>query len=141
MRFIGVASRDDVDAIRGFVDDFGVQGFDHIIDEGGVVWERYGIFSQPAFGLHQRRRHRRDDRRRHGPRRVERSGRSAHIHLTRPGGRRSAQAERRHPADNERNPDHLGPLQRVGEKDAADQHAEHRERRQGHRADGGIEAE
>lgn len=44
-----MASRDDVDAIRGFVDKYEVQGFEHIIDEGGVVWERYGVFSQPAF--------------------------------------------------------------------------------------------
>ena len=46
-----MASRDDVDAIRGFVDQYDVQNFDHIIDEGGVIWERYGILSQPAFAF------------------------------------------------------------------------------------------
>lgn len=51
IRVIGVASRDDVDAIRGFVDSYQVQGFEHIIDEGGVIWERYGVFSQPAFAF------------------------------------------------------------------------------------------
>lgn len=44
-----MASRDDADAIRGFVDNYQVQGFEHVIDEGGVIWERYGVFSQPAF--------------------------------------------------------------------------------------------
>ena len=46
-----MASRDDVDAIRGFVDSYQVDGFEHIIDEGGVIWERYGVFSQPAFAF------------------------------------------------------------------------------------------
>jgi len=46
-----VASRDDADAIRGFVDNYEVQGFEHIIDEGGVIWERYGVVSQPAFAF------------------------------------------------------------------------------------------
>jgi len=46
-----VASRDDVDAISGFVETYQVGGFEHIIDEGGVIWERYGVFSQPAFAF------------------------------------------------------------------------------------------
>lgn len=46
-----MASRDDADAIRGFVDNYEVQGFEHIIDEGGVIWERYGVVSQPAFAF------------------------------------------------------------------------------------------
>lgn len=44
-----MASRDDADAIRGFVDTYQVQGFEHIIDEGGLVWERFGVVSQPTF--------------------------------------------------------------------------------------------
>ena len=44
-----MASRDDADAIAGFVDNFDVGGFEHIIDEEGVIWERYGVTSQPAF--------------------------------------------------------------------------------------------
>lgn len=46
-----MASRDDVDAIRGFVDKYEVEGFEHIIDEGGVVWEQYGVTSQPSFAF------------------------------------------------------------------------------------------
>ena len=46
-----MASRDDVDAIRGFVDTYQVQGFEHIIDEGGVIWERYGVITQPSFAF------------------------------------------------------------------------------------------
>jgi len=44
-----VASRSDSDAIRSFVDDYWVSGFEHIIDEGGVVWSKYGVVSQPSF--------------------------------------------------------------------------------------------
>ncbi len=51
IRVIGVASRDDVEAINGFVDTYQVQGFEHIIDEGGLIWQRYGVFSQPAFAF------------------------------------------------------------------------------------------
>ncbi len=46
-----MAGRDDVDAIRAFVDTYDVGGFEHIVDEGGVIWERYGVFSQPAFAF------------------------------------------------------------------------------------------
>lgn len=46
-----MASRDDVEAIEGFVDRYDVQAFEHIIDEGGVIWERYGVTSQPAFAF------------------------------------------------------------------------------------------
>ncbi len=46
-----MASRDEMEAIAGFVESFGVQDFEHIIDEAGVVWDQYGIRSQPAFAF------------------------------------------------------------------------------------------
>ena len=47
--FVGVAGRDDVDAINGFIDDFDVGAFDHIVDESGAIWANFEIVSQPSF--------------------------------------------------------------------------------------------
>lgn len=49
MTVIGVAGRDDLSAIQGFIDDRGVGAFPHIADESGEVWSNFDVRSQPAF--------------------------------------------------------------------------------------------
>ena len=51
MTFIGVAGRDDADAMAGFVSDYGVGAFPHVADLDGEVWARYGVAGQPAFAF------------------------------------------------------------------------------------------
>ncbi len=46
---IGVAGRDDLSAIQGFIDDRGVGAFPHIADESGEIWATFDVRSQPAF--------------------------------------------------------------------------------------------
>ena len=46
---VGVAGRDDLSAIQGFIDNRGVGAFPHIADESGEVWSRFDVRSQPAF--------------------------------------------------------------------------------------------
>lgn len=46
---VGVAGRDDLSAIQGFIDDRGVGGFPHIVDESGQIWSDFDVRSQPAF--------------------------------------------------------------------------------------------
>jgi predicted DsbA family dithiol-disulfide isomerase len=47
--FVGVAGRDELPAINAFINDLGVDGFDHAVDDDGAVWAAYGVNSQPAF--------------------------------------------------------------------------------------------
>lgn len=47
--FIGVAGRDDADAMTRFVADYGVDAFEHIADFDLELWRYFGITSQPAF--------------------------------------------------------------------------------------------
>ena len=47
--FVGVAGRDDLDAIVGFIDDLDVDAFSHIVDETGAIWENFQVVSQPSF--------------------------------------------------------------------------------------------
>lgn len=35
--------------MSGFVERHGLGGFDHLVDEDGALWERFGIVSQPAW--------------------------------------------------------------------------------------------
>lgn len=46
---IGVAGRDELAAIQGFIDQRGVAGFPHIVDETGDVWSSFDVRSQPAY--------------------------------------------------------------------------------------------
>ncbi len=49
---IGVAGRAGDQSIIEFVDERGVSGFDHVIDDpDGTVWAAYGFGSQPAFAF------------------------------------------------------------------------------------------
>ena len=47
--FVGVAGRDGLDSINGFINDYDVGGFDHIVDESGAIWANFEIVSQPSF--------------------------------------------------------------------------------------------
>ena len=49
MTFVGVAGRDDLEPIVGFIDEFGLDGFSHIVDETGGIWANFQIVSQPSF--------------------------------------------------------------------------------------------
>ena len=46
---IGVAGRDDLSAIQGFIDDRGVGAFPHMVDDTGEIWAGFDVRSQPAF--------------------------------------------------------------------------------------------
>ncbi len=46
---IGVAGRDDLDAIQSFIATRGVGEFQHIADESGDVWTEFEVRSQPAY--------------------------------------------------------------------------------------------
>lgn len=49
VRFVGVPSKGEVEEMRDFVADTGTGGLTHIIDPDGALWQRFGIFGQPAF--------------------------------------------------------------------------------------------
>ena len=49
MQFIGIAGQDSTESIRAFVDDFGLDGFEHIADERSEIWNAFGISAQPAY--------------------------------------------------------------------------------------------
>ena len=51
MVFVGIAGRGDLDEMAAFVDDGGVGGFDHVIDEDGSLWAAYGVATQPAWAF------------------------------------------------------------------------------------------
>ena len=46
--FIGVPGLADVPAMETFVAQQGVDGFDHIIDDG-AIWEAFGVFEQRVY--------------------------------------------------------------------------------------------
>ncbi len=35
--------------MQAFIDRHGVDGFDHLVDGDGSLWERFGIVTQPAW--------------------------------------------------------------------------------------------
>ena len=49
--FLGVAGRGEVDAMKGFVSDTKVTGFEHLADVDGSIWSRFGVVSQPSFAF------------------------------------------------------------------------------------------
>ena len=49
MQFIGIARQDDQAAIAQFVDDFGLDGFEHIADNESEIWRAFGVNAQPAY--------------------------------------------------------------------------------------------
>lgn len=49
--FLGVAGRGPVADMLGFVDDTGVDGFVHLADLDGTLWQRFGVSYQPAYAF------------------------------------------------------------------------------------------
>lgn len=49
MQFIGIAGQDSDEAIAQFVDDFDLDGFEHIADGRGEIWNAFGVSAQPAY--------------------------------------------------------------------------------------------
>lgn len=46
---IGIASRDDVEEMQAFVDRHSLGDMVTVEDVSGEVWERFGVFGQPAW--------------------------------------------------------------------------------------------
>lgn len=46
---VGVAGRDDVEPMRAFIAEHGLQAMTHVVDVDGDVWASYGISYQPAW--------------------------------------------------------------------------------------------
>lgn len=49
--FIGVAGRDDPEAMASFVETYGVSAFPHISDDDAAIWADFNVTSQPAFAF------------------------------------------------------------------------------------------
>lgn len=49
--FVGVAGLGETDAMREFVDDYHVGGFEHLVDVDGSLWQRFGVVQQPAYAF------------------------------------------------------------------------------------------
>lgn len=48
---LGVAGRGEEEAMRGFVEDTGTGGMDHLVDADGSLWSRFGVVAQPAYAF------------------------------------------------------------------------------------------
>lgn len=46
---VGIASRDSLAQMEGFVARHGLNDVVNIADEAGTVWERFGVFGQPTW--------------------------------------------------------------------------------------------
>ncbi|MGQ0577190.1 MAG: TlpA family protein disulfide reductase [Pseudonocardia sp.] len=51
MRFLGLAGRGRVAAMRDFVADTGTGAMTHLVDADGALWQRFGVFGQPSFAF------------------------------------------------------------------------------------------
>ncbi len=49
--FIGIPGRGKQPAMKQFVADTGVGGFQHVVDTDGRIWNEFGVVSQPAFAF------------------------------------------------------------------------------------------
>ncbi len=49
--FVGVAGLGETDAMREFVDDYAVDGFEHLVDLDGSLWQRFDVVQQPAYAF------------------------------------------------------------------------------------------
>ncbi|MFC7613649.1 redoxin domain-containing protein [Actinokineospora soli] len=49
--FLGVAANDTVEAMRGFIDERGVGGFEHLADTDAEIWRHFGVAAQPAYAF------------------------------------------------------------------------------------------
>lgn len=51
VNFVGIAGRDELAAIKEFIDTLNVSGFEHAVDEDGSLWANYEIVTQPSFAF------------------------------------------------------------------------------------------
>lgn len=49
--FLGVAANDTVEAMRGFIEERGVGGFEHLADTDARIWQHFGVAAQPAYAF------------------------------------------------------------------------------------------
>lgn len=49
--FLGVPGIGEPDAMRAFVEETGTGGFEHVVDDDGSLWQRFGVVAQPAFAF------------------------------------------------------------------------------------------
>jgi thiol-disulfide isomerase/thioredoxin len=49
--FVGVAARDQLPAMRQFVDQYQMGSFPQLADLDGSVWQRFGVTAQPAYAF------------------------------------------------------------------------------------------
>ncbi len=49
--FLGMPGRGAVEEMREFVDDTGTGRLTHVVDDDGALWQRFDVFSQPAFAF------------------------------------------------------------------------------------------
>nr|WP_042186796.1 redoxin domain-containing protein [Kibdelosporangium sp. MJ126-NF4]CEL17567.1 PROBABLE CONSERVED LIPOPROTEIN DSBF [Kibdelosporangium sp. MJ126-NF4]CTQ91206.1 PROBABLE CONSERVED LIPOPROTEIN DSBF [Kibdelosporangium sp. MJ126-NF4] len=49
--FVGVAAQDQVPAMKKFVADYKVAGFQHLADLDASIWTRFGVTQQPAYAF------------------------------------------------------------------------------------------
>ncbi|MBE8526250.1 redoxin domain-containing protein [Amycolatopsis sp. H6(2020)] len=49
--FVGVAAQDELPAMKKFVADYGLGGFDHLADLDASIWTRFGVTYQPAYAF------------------------------------------------------------------------------------------
>ncbi|MBD8078197.1 redoxin domain-containing protein [Cellulosimicrobium arenosum] len=47
--FVGVPGLGEPDAMQEFVDTTGTEGFTHLVDDDGTVWNHFGVVSQPSY--------------------------------------------------------------------------------------------
>ncbi|MFD9698606.1 redoxin domain-containing protein [Lentzea sp. NPDC059081] len=51
VQFVGVAARDQLDAMKKFVSDHDMDGFPSLADLDGSVWKRFGVSAQPTLAF------------------------------------------------------------------------------------------
>jgi thiol-disulfide isomerase/thioredoxin len=51
VQFVGVAAQDQVQAMQGFVDEYGLSSFPHLADTEADIWKRFGVTYQPAYAF------------------------------------------------------------------------------------------
>lgn len=49
VNLVGVAGKSDVDAMRGFISDYGLSGITHLADDNDPLWAKYGITYQHQY--------------------------------------------------------------------------------------------
>jgi hypothetical protein len=47
--FVGMAGLDDLGPVQDFVERFELDGFPHVYDEDGSIWQRFGTIGRSAF--------------------------------------------------------------------------------------------